>query len=64
LPGRSGEEVLEADLAHIPPLEFGHIISNGTYCSTAIFRLRTAARFSREPSCRIEEVNIAYNTLE
>jgi len=34
---------------HIPPLAFGHIIPNGTYCSTAIFRLRTVARFSREP---------------
>jgi len=30
-PGRSGEEVLDADLAHIPPLAFGHIIPNGTY---------------------------------
>ena len=64
LPGRSGEEVLEADLAHIPPLEFGHIISNGTYCSTAIFKLRTAASFQGNQSCRIEGVNVAYNTLE
>jgi hypothetical protein len=30
-PGRSGEEVLDADLAHIPLLALGHIIPNGTY---------------------------------
>ena len=28
---RAGEEVLDADLAHISPLTFGHIIPNGTY---------------------------------
>jgi hypothetical protein len=27
----AGEEVLDADLAHISPLAFGHIIPNGTY---------------------------------
>ena len=27
----AGEEVLDADLAHISPLAFGHIITNGTY---------------------------------
>jgi hypothetical protein len=27
----AGEELLDADLAHISPLAFGHIIPNGTY---------------------------------
>jgi hypothetical protein len=27
----AGEGVLDADLAHISPLAFGHIIPNGTY---------------------------------
>jgi hypothetical protein len=30
-PLTAGEEVLDADLAHISPLAFGHIRPNGTY---------------------------------
>ena len=69
-PGRSdapdraaGEEVLDADLAHISPLALGHIIPN------VLVRPRSSdcgrqPGFQGNQSCRIEGVNVAYNALE
>ena len=71
-PGRSdapdraaGEEVLDADLAHISPLEFGHIRPNGTYWFDRDLQAADGSQvFNGTRAARIEGVNVAYTALE